>query len=558
MPQILDTISRRELFSICGQLLGHYPVAGWLRIACSFIKRMSEGRWKDEIGSKASRMLTDVMQRVQMHDPVGRVWGVEVDSTSAGKVWCDASSLAVACVLEINGHIVEDAAWLRPKHDGTHINLAELDSVLRGINLAVKWHLVSVTVMTDSATVYGWLKSITTDSHRIRTHGMAEMLVRRRLSVIKMLAEEYGLELIVDWVASAFNKADGLTRVKKQWLGDESSPNNDRSICGSVAAASVADLRNSHNQHHLGIDRTWYLAKLKDPTVKRADVASVVNACAKCRSIDPAPVVWEKGNLDVADGWSRLACDITHYNNNHYLTVVDCGPSRFAIWRQVRLEDADSVCNQLLQVFRERGPPSELLCDNSTVFRSRKLQQLCGRWLVRLVFRCAYRPAGNGIVERNHRTIKRMAARTNGDPLDMVFWYNISPKDKTKPESVPALSLHSYQWRPPDEEPVVTPVSSNGGSLAVGDQVYVKPPDARCTSKWPVGTVSRINSSTNVEVHGVPRHVADIRLVCGEEENSSDDTDAAADPNDVPLALRRSPRIRKPPNRFMDDTELYS
>ena len=30
IPEIEGEISRRELFSICGKLLGHYPVAGWL------------------------------------------------------------------------------------------------------------------------------------------------------------------------------------------------------------------------------------------------------------------------------------------------------------------------------------------------------------------------------------------------------------------------------------------------------------------------------------------------------------------------------------------------
>ena len=39
--QVLMT--RCELFSICSRIVGHYPVAGWLRIACSYIKRCREG-----------------------------------------------------------------------------------------------------------------------------------------------------------------------------------------------------------------------------------------------------------------------------------------------------------------------------------------------------------------------------------------------------------------------------------------------------------------------------------------------------------------------------------
>jgi len=32
--------TRRQLFAWCGQMIGHFPVAGWLHPACSYIKRM--------------------------------------------------------------------------------------------------------------------------------------------------------------------------------------------------------------------------------------------------------------------------------------------------------------------------------------------------------------------------------------------------------------------------------------------------------------------------------------------------------------------------------------
>ena len=44
IPDCVDKlVTRRELFSLCGRLVGHYPVAGWLRIACGFIKRHADG-----------------------------------------------------------------------------------------------------------------------------------------------------------------------------------------------------------------------------------------------------------------------------------------------------------------------------------------------------------------------------------------------------------------------------------------------------------------------------------------------------------------------------------
>ena len=43
VPEVPPNCSRRELFSVCGKLVGPYPVAGWLRVACSYIKRHAEG-----------------------------------------------------------------------------------------------------------------------------------------------------------------------------------------------------------------------------------------------------------------------------------------------------------------------------------------------------------------------------------------------------------------------------------------------------------------------------------------------------------------------------------
>ena len=212
-----EKITRRELFSVCGQLVGHYPVARWLRIACSFAKRMSvEGGWEDDVGAAARVILTDILDLVQKDDPVRGSW--HVSGQNYGIVWCDASSIAYGVSLEINGEIVEDAAWLRKNGDVAHINVAELDGVIRGVNLALKWDLKSIIVKTDSSTVRNWLSSTLTGRNRVRTHGPSEMLIRRRLQILEELREAFGLDLTVDLVPSEKNKADELTRVKKVWL----------------------------------------------------------------------------------------------------------------------------------------------------------------------------------------------------------------------------------------------------------------------------------------------------------------------------------------------------
>lgn len=529
----MQKTTRRELFSICGKLVGHYPVASWLRVACSYMKRHSEGlAWEDEVGDKVCGWLRGVVERLKVDDPVRGAWRVVANKDA--KVWCDASSLALGVVIEMDGKVVEDASWLRKKEDSSHINVAELDAALRGVNLALKWKLKKMTLLTDSATVNGWLRSLLTGDHRVKVSGVAEMLVRRRLAMLGELRDAYGLDITVQLVRTEQNKADVLTRVPQAWLRQE---------------RPRSSLQEMHAQHHFGVRRSLYFARQVNPAVTRADVEAVVRACPDCASVDPAPTQWDKGELSVTNNWQRLAADVTHYGQDRYLTMVDCGPSRFAIWRKIHSEDASTVSAIFQQVFRERGPPTELLLDNSATFRSQELGDLCASWGVHRGFRCAYRPSGNGIVERNHRTVKSLAARAGKSPLDVLFWYNSAPLDDDV-ETVPAAAIYSYKWRNPD-------VPAQGGGqrcqdesrYTVGDVVFVKPAQARCTTRWPVGVVTAIPSTTCVKVDGMPRHVADCRQVPTTDQREEVHPEDPEDEEDEPEP-RRSTRVRHAPVRF--------
>ena len=133
----------------------------------------------------------------------------------------------------------------------------------------------------------------------------------------------------IQLVRSNENKADEFTRVPRKRL--------DKPTCSTNMVVSIPfdKLPQLHDTHHLGVDRTFHLAKsMLGSVVTRKDVEQIVNECHVCRRIDPAPVQWETGQIDVGDDWYRLATDITHYNSNSYLTIIDCGPSRYVIWRK--------------------------------------------------------------------------------------------------------------------------------------------------------------------------------------------------------------------------------
>ena len=512
-PINLNSMTKRQIFSLCGKLVGHYPVAGWLRVASSFVKRGCQGdAWDSFADRVAIERLKEVLTRLKADDPVKGVWSVP--PTGVTNIWCDASKIAYGVALERGDKIIEDGAWLRKADDGTHINLAELNAVIKGVNLSMKWGAKNIAIMTDSAAVHSWMSSMLKRDKRIRVSGLSEMLVKRRLSILLETLEAYDVQWGVSLVSTTKNKADVLMRVPRHWLRKCTSDPADTVAVSQSCLKSHDIVEQSHGLHHCGVDTTLYFARQLDPNVGRDEVDRVVKNCRECQSIDPSSTRIDGGELNVPDDWRRVAVDVTHYGLQKYLTIVDCGPSRFAIWRIIRSEAETEVVSVLRQVFSQFGPPAEILCDNGRSFTSKLMRDFCEFWAVRLAFRCAYKPSGNGIVERNHRTIKRMSARSGRSVEYSVFWYNVTPRCDQR--IIPSHKLISYKWRNPFLERStgmrnVDNHECTGSEFDVGDEVWVKPPGARCTTPWKPGVVTGVNSKYNVEIDGVTRHVRDMR-----------------------------------------------
>ena len=181
--------------------------------------------------------------------------------------------------------------------------------------------------------------------------------------------------------------------------------------------------------------------------------------------------------------------------------------------------------------------------DNGTAFRSAQLRELLSSWHVEPFYRAAFRAEGNGVVERHHRTTKSIAEKAGIPPEHAVYWYNISPRMGGREESVPQRGIYQYSWRQPMSPLVERPGQT--ARLSVGEEVWVKPPNARCTTEWKRGIVTQINSDNNVSVDGMPRHILDLRAVVegaeidGEEESSDDlnslETEGQAQQSSVPV-----------------------
>ena len=99
-------------------------------------------------------MVAEALDSVQRDDPVCGDWSVGGQELN---VWVDASSLAIRVALERHETVLGNACWLRPENDTQHINIVELDAVLKGVNLALQWQSMVLHIKTDSVCVYHWV-----------------------------------------------------------------------------------------------------------------------------------------------------------------------------------------------------------------------------------------------------------------------------------------------------------------------------------------------------------------------------------------------------------------
>ena len=106
--------------------------------------------------------------------------------------------------------------------------------------------------------------------------------------------------------------------MRKAWLGHREVCQFDAEVSAELfTGESVEDaIWAAHLPHHLGIDRTLYLAKQIKSDPSREQVKLELAGCQACQRVDPALrsenfVV--KGSLSVEGNWHRVAIDVTHY-----------------------------------------------------------------------------------------------------------------------------------------------------------------------------------------------------------------------------------------------------
>ena len=71
---MLPDVLTRSFFFLCGKLMGHLPVCGWLRVATTFVKRRANSvtaGWDNKTRDQPLiQMLSDIIARLVQKNPV--------------------------------------------------------------------------------------------------------------------------------------------------------------------------------------------------------------------------------------------------------------------------------------------------------------------------------------------------------------------------------------------------------------------------------------------------------------------------------------------------------
>ena len=197
---------------------------------------------------------------------------------------------------------------------------------------------------------------------------------------------------------------------------------------------------------------------------------------------------------------------MTHFGSQHYLSLIDCSPHRFAIcWLLLW----PGLCQHHLAIGKCilcQRTACELLTDEHHSILGRDLHKICSY---------------NGIVKRSHCTIKHITTRSQCSVMEAVYWY-MSLKDDITASTAPANAVHMYQACIKIIDVALSCEHTNPWIYKVGDAVWVKSLHGGCSTQFKKGMVTGVDSPHSV----LANRALHLRDLCSWERSTSleDDT----------------------------------
>ena len=336
------------------------------------------------------------------------------------------------------------------------------------------------------------------------------------------------------------------------------------------------------------------------------DIENHVKQCTKCQQAQKMPAVaplhpWEWPERP----WSRLHVDYAGpIKGKMFLVIVDA----YSKWLEVHATSTATsqvTMDKLRSTFAVHGLPDMLVTDNGSVFTSAEFELFCKRNGIKHVTSSPYHPSSNGLAERAVQTLKTALKKGEGNSLEctiarFLFQYRLTPHSTTgvspaelllnrRPRSLldclrPSIGRRVRQSQ--ERQKAGHDARAHTRTLVIGERVLVR--NFRDGSKWLTGVVVEVLGPLTYLIRldsgpEVQRHIDHIRSHVAAEtvaQESMEDVGSCSDEEDPGLvdtpenavpesenqhadaeeaehegtSLRRSTRVRQPPDRLMWST----
>jgi transposase InsO family protein len=454
---LLEAESRRGVHSWTGRLIGHLPVANWLRPCCSALKRLTCAYdWDEPLPPGLTKKCKKLHQMlIDRGDPATGKWSY--DKEHQWTLYTDASSTAHGAVLLIGEVYVEDRTWLRKPGDKRHINVAELNAVKKGIDILSDFRKalrmtdpMVVDLKCDNKSAVSWLNRAN-ERHWTAIKGVSSKVIEKLLHDIADSCKALNIKLKVELIPSEENKSDPLSRVP-EFLRDEKEKFDPTSIeeviCTTVISSTEPLQRDEYKRvvvnedqlrcimnemhEHEGAqslyDRLRTVVSHKELRRRCQDFVRNCLICSTSKVIRHSPIQHGDAHMEEPTGaFSHVHVDIAGpYSENDgmdslfIISLID-RETRFVLARPSMMPPTGADAAALLRTTLDRFHVcvDVVYTDPGTQLRSTEFSRAVNDLQVRHVMTPVRSSWANGRIERWHRIVNerlRAASPSDGTP----------------------------------------------------------------------------------------------------------------------------------------------
>ena len=333
-----------------------------------------------------------------------------------------------------------------------------------------------------------------------------------------------------------------------------------------VAALTDDDLARLHDVLcHPGVTRLWHAVRSRNLPFSLEDVRATIRRCKTCSEVKPNFVKFQGTLIKATRPFERLNVDfkgpLPTSSKNRYLFVVIDEFSRFPFAFPTKDTSTESALQSLFTLFSVCGLPDSVHSDRGSAFTSGEFQRALHERGVATNYSSPYNPMGNGQVERYNGVLWRnIRLALHARKLPTESWEVVLPDAL---HSMRSLLCTSTNATPHERFFTFARKATYGKSmpswLLTSQSALLK--KAVVQSKYDPITEAVELVHTNPEYARVRhangnestvslRRLAPMAEVKDTGPTSEDNGDEESVSADEEPQLRRSTRVRNPPQRY--------